>query len=275
VPMNSQHLSLPFLILGALACRDAHPGDPVILALDGETVRRSEFDRHVQALEARGMGAVDAGVRSALLEPFLEERVLVLEARSRGLVKPGGSAEEEDMAAQKLLSDEVLSRISVTDDEIAAYYGEHSQDFRVPETLTLRQILVSSENEARDIRRRLQKDPKSFEPLAQSRSRSPEASKGGLMGVFRRGELPSELEAAVVELPVSGVSEVVPSPLGFHVLRVDARQAARERTLEECRADIRSLLTRQRSDQATRQFVRGLLARAKVNHEAAQPARPS
>lgn len=273
--MNTQHLSVPFLILGALACRDARPADPVILALDGETVRRSEFDRHVQALEARGTGAVDAGVRSALLEPFLEEKVLILEARSRGLLKPGASAEEEELAAQKLLSDEVLSRVSVTDDEIAAYYGEHSQDFRVPETLTLRQILVSSENEARDIRRRLQKDPKSFEPLAQSRSRSPEASKGGLMGTFRQGELPSELESAVVALPASEVSEVVPSPLGFHVLRVDARQPARDRKLEECRDDIRSLLTRQKSDQGTRQFVRDLLARAKVNHEAAQLTRPS
>jgi peptidyl-prolyl cis-trans isomerase C len=145
----------------------------------------------------------------------------------------------------------------------------------VPETLTLRQILVSSENEARDVRRRLQKDPKSFEPLAQSRSRSPEASKGGLMGTFGRGELPPELETAVVNLPVSEISEVVPSALGFHVLRVDARQPARERKLEDCRDEIRSLLTRQKSDQATRQFVRGLLARAKVNHEAAQPTRPS
>jgi parvulin-like peptidyl-prolyl isomerase len=95
------------------------------------------------------------------------------------------------------------------------------------------------------------------------------------MGTFTLGELPSELEAAAVALPVSGVSDVVLSPLGFHILRVDARQAARERKVEECREEIRALLTRQKSDQATRQFVRDLLARAKVNHEAAQLPRPS
>jgi len=273
--MNALHLSVPILLLAAAAC-DARPTDPVILALGGETVRRSEFDRHVQALEARGMGAVDASVRSALLEPFLEERILVLEARSRGLVKVPASAEEEDMAAQKLLADEVLSRVGVTADEIAAYYAAHAEDFRVPETITLRQILVSSENEARDVRRRLQKDPKSFEPMAQARSRSPEAGKGGLMGTFTRGELPPELEAVALTLPVSEISDVVPSPLGFHVLRVDARQPPRERTLDECRDDIRALLMRQKSDQATRQFVRDLLSRAKVNHEAAAaPPRPS
>jgi peptidyl-prolyl cis-trans isomerase C len=218
---------------------------------------------------------VDAGVRNALLEPFLEERALILEARARGLLKPGASAEDEEMGAQKLLADEVLSRVTVTDEEIAAYYTEHAPEFRLPETMTLRQILVSSENEARDIRRRLLKDPKSFEALAQTRSRSPEASRGGLMGTFSLGELPSELEAAAVALPVAGVSDAVPSPLGFHVLRVDARQPARGRKMEECRDEIRSLLTRQKSDQATRQFVRDLLARAKVNHEAAQLPRPS
>lgn len=273
--LTALHLSPALLLLAALACRDSRPTDPVILVLGHESVRWSEFERHVKTLEARGMGIVDPGVRSALLEPFLEERVLVLEARGRGLLKPGASAEEEQMAAQKLLADQVAAGLIVTEDEVAAHYRDHAEAFQAPETVTLRQVLLSSEREARDVRRRLLKDPKSLELLAQSRSRSPEASKGGLMGTFRRGELPSELEAAAFALPVSGVSDVVPSPLGFHVLRVDARQNARERTLEECREEIRALLTRQKSDQATRQFVRDLLARAKVNHEAAKTSPPS
>jgi parvulin-like peptidyl-prolyl isomerase len=273
--LTTLHLSPTVLLLAALACRDTRPSDPVILVLGNESVRWSEFERHVKALEARGMGTVDPGVRSALLEPFLEERVLVLEARGRGILKPDASAEEEQMAAQKLLADQVAAGLIVTEDEVAAHYRDHAEAFQAPETVTLRQVLLSSEREARDVRRRLLKDPKSLELVAQSRSRSPEASKGGLMGTFRRGELPSELEAAAFALPVSGVSDVVPSPLGFHVLRVDARQNARERTLEECREEIRALLTRQKSDQATRQFVRDLLARAKVNHETAQRSLPS
>jgi parvulin-like peptidyl-prolyl isomerase len=273
--LTALNLSPAVLLLVALSCRDSGPSDPIILVLGNESVRRSEFEQHVKALEARGMGSVDPGVRAALLEPFLEERVLVLEARSRGLLKPGASAEDEEVAAQKLLADQVAPGILVTEDEVAAYYRDHAEAFRAAETLTLRQILLSSESEARDVRRRIVKDPKTFEPLAQSRSRSPEASKGGLMGTFKRGELPSELETAAFGLPAGGVSDVVLSPLGFHVLRVDARQSARERTLEECHDEIRALLTRQKSDQATRQFVLGLLARAKVNHEAAQRSLPS
>jgi parvulin-like peptidyl-prolyl isomerase len=265
---------LPFALAVGLACGRSPPADPVILELSGQAVHRSDFDRHVQALEARG-GSVEPKVRAALIDPFLEEQVLVLEARSRGLLKPGDSAEDQEAAVRKLLSDEVLSRVQVSDEEVAAYYAAHAGDFTVPETVVLRQILVPTENEARDVRRRLSKVPRSFEGLAQSRSRAPEASKGGLMGAFSRGELPPELEVAAFALSPGGTSEVLSTPLGYHVLHVDAREPSRERALEECRAEIRTLLTRQKSDQATRQFVRELLSRAKVNHEATQPVRPS
>lgn len=252
-----------------ISCKRA-PADPVILALGDLTVRRSEFERHMHSLEARGLAAPDAAVRKALLEPFLEEHVLVLEARHRGLLKAGASQEEEQAAVQKLLQDEVLSKIHVSDDEVAGYYHDHAADFRSPETIVLRQILVPTQTEALDIRRRLLRDPKSFETLAQSRSHSPEASAGGLMGAFSRGQLPAELEQAAFALSVAGLSDVVATPLGFHILRLDAKQPERDRGLEESRAEIRARITRERSDQATRQFVRGLLARAKVNHEAVE-----
>jgi peptidyl-prolyl cis-trans isomerase C len=214
-------------------------------------------------------------VRRALLEPFLEEHVLVLEARRRGLLKAGASQDEESTAVQNLLGDQVLSKVTVSEDEIAAYYNAHASDFRTPETVVVRQILVTTQAEALGIRRRLLRDPRSFESLAQSRSRSPEASAGGMMGAFSRGQLPAELEQAVFPLPVAGLSDVVATPMGFHVLRVDAREPAKDRSLEECHDAIRSILVRQHSDLATRQYVRDLLARAKVNHEAAELIRTS
>jgi peptidyl-prolyl cis-trans isomerase C len=96
------------------------------------------------------------------------------------------------------------------------------------------------------------------------------------MGGFARGQLPPDLEAPAFALAAGATSEVIKTALGYHVLRVEERHAARERSLEECRAEIQALLARHKADQATRRYVRGLLARAKVNHEAAQSTpRPS
>jgi parvulin-like peptidyl-prolyl isomerase len=259
-------------ILGWGACREGE-ADPVILALGDGQVRRSDFERHLATLTAQGLDASAPDVRRSVLDSFLEERVLVLEARARGTLRPGASPEDEQVAAQEILAEAAQSSVDVPDQEIAAYYEAHRSELSQPETVVLRQILVPTENEARDVRRRLAREPKSFEVLAQTRSRAPEASAGGLMGRFSRGELPSDLEEVAFSVPIGGFSDPLKTPLGYHVLKVDAREPARERSLEECAGEIRHLLAQRSSAEATREAVRKLLLRAKVNYEAARSPR--
>jgi hypothetical protein len=252
------------------ACGNARPADPPLLSLGDQVVRRSEFQAHVKRLEARGGAPIEPEVKRALLEPFLEERLLVLEARRRGLVAAGAPEADEQATVKALLDAEVLARLEVTEGDLAAYYAAHPEEFTQPERRSLRQILLATANEARDTRRRLERDPRAFELLARSRSKGPEAESGGQMGTFARGELPHDLEQAAFALPVGGVSQVLATPLGYHVLRVDSLDPARQRSLDECRAEIRKKLLQRRSDASVRQFVRALMARAKVNHDAAQ-----
>jgi parvulin-like peptidyl-prolyl isomerase len=245
----------------------------VILALDGGEQRRSDFERYVVELEAQQQTALAAPVREALLQDWLERRVLVLAARSRGLLREPASPEEERAAVEMLLSAEIGSRIGVSEDEVAAHYAEHATEFAVPEEVTLRQILVPTANQARDALRRLRKDPKAFELLAQTVSRGPEASRGGLMGRFARGQLPPELEKEAFGLQAGQTSGIVETSLGHHVLRVESRTPARTLSLDEAREHVRARLLADKSARAQRDFVAGLMARAKVNHEAAKTTR--
>ena len=273
--MPPRTILLAAVIAGALGLAACEEGDPVILELDGEIVRRSDFERHVAAVEERVQGPIDTTARRGQLEAFLEERALVIEARRRGQLAAGASAPEEPQAVARLLAE--ASRVpEATEDEIAAYYRAHTADLAVPETVTLRQILVGTLNEARDVKRRLKRDPKAFDTIARSQSRGVESVAGGYMGPFERGQLPPELEAAAFALPEGGASEPVETALGYHVLRVESRQPAREPTLEEARERIRDRLARAKRAEAERAYVAEVLARAKVNHEAAlRPSRPS
>jgi parvulin-like peptidyl-prolyl isomerase len=94
------------------------------------------------------------------------------------------------------------------------------------------------------------------------------------MGTFARGELPPELENVAFALAAGAGSEVARTSLGWHVLRVDRREPAREPTLAESRERIRTEVLRRKSDEAWRQFVRAVMARAKVNHEIAEAPPP-
>ena len=89
------------------------------------------------------------------------------------------------------------------------------------------------------------------------------------MGTFEPGQLPAELEGPAFGIPIAATSEIIPTPLGYHVLRVDARSEAREEPFEECAPRIRAQLLRQKVDESHRAFVAELLSRAKVNHEIA------
>jgi parvulin-like peptidyl-prolyl isomerase len=255
------------LLLLVPACRADRVPDPVILELGEHVVRRSDFERHVAEIEARGRTPVTPEVRAALVEPFLDERVLVLEARGRGLLAAEAKPEEERAAVARMLADET-AHVVLGEEEVTAHCRAHLSEFDQKEAVVLRQIVVPTSNEARDIRRRLLREPRSFETLARSQSRGPEASTGGLMGVFTRGELPAELEKAAFALEVGATSAIVETTLGHHVLRVEERRPARPATLEECRERAAPALKREKADLAVREFVRAVMARARVNHEA-------
>jgi peptidyl-prolyl cis-trans isomerase C len=157
----------------------------------------------------------------------------------------------------------------VSEAELSEFYGRHEPELARAERVSLRQILVGTLNEARDVKRRLGRNPRAFDTIARSQSKGPEAENGGYMGVFERGQLPAELEAAAFALAAGGTSEPVESPLGYHVLRVDSRQEARALSFEEARGEIHERLLREKRREAERAFLAGVMARSKVNHAAA------
>ncbi len=268
-------MQTPMRAAGALACLAAvaltlgcEGRDPVILRLDGTEIRRSEFLAYLKGIETRGEAPLDPDARKGLLDAFLEQRALVIEARSRGLLGTGSSPEEEARAVARLLAREVQAP-EVSEQEVREYYGQHEKELVRPVRVGLRQVLVQTLNEARDVKRRLARDPKSFDSIARSQSKGPEAEAGGFMGVFEPGQLPAELEGPAFSLGEGGTSDPVESPLGYHVLRVDSRQEARAPSFEEARGAIHDELSRKRRGEAERAFVAEIMARAKVNHAAA------
>lgn len=247
--------------LAVLACRRMSPD--MLLEYDGAVVLRSDFDAYVTEIETRS-GPVDEGVRAGLLQTFIEERVLALEARRLGVLRPAASRAETESAVASLLASQTTT-VDVSDAEIAADFEGHPAECRAPEIVTLRQILLRTESDAKDVRARLAKAPRDFDVVARARSVAPEAPQGGVMGRFERGQLPPEIESAAFSLGAGALSDVLASPLGFHVLRVDAHEAARDRSLAECGGAIRRRLFGRKADQKVREFVSGLVARAKVN----------
>ena len=179
----------------------------------------------------------------------------MIEARARGHLA-GGRRGRRRAPRRGATAGAEVKPPDVSEAEIRDYYGRHEQELARPVRVALRQILVGTLNEARDVKRRLGRNPRAFDAIARSQSKGPEAEAGGYMGIFEPGQLPAELEAPTFALAAGATSEPVESPLGYHVLRVDSRQEARAPSFEEARDQIHERLARDAA-QRGRTGVRG------------------
>ena len=78
-----------------------------------------------------------------------------------------------------------------------------------------------SKDEARELASELKRQLEAggdFEELARLHSNCSSSSRGGDLGLFGRGEMVPAFDEAAFSLPVDGMSEVVETEFGFHII---------------------------------------------------------
>jgi len=135
---------------------------------------------------------------------------------------------------------EVEARIRISDIEVEQFLQEQikAQAARVPVALNLAMVLIAVpensteeqikplEAQARQVARRA-RSGESFAELAKTFSQTADrGANGGALGLRPADRYPELFVQAVAALPVGGVSEVLRSGAGFHVLKVLERQQA-------------------------------------------------
>ena len=249
------------LLLSILACRA--PLDPVVIRFQGVDVRRSAFLKELEPLAKNGTDTRDPAVRASAFGRFLEERVVAIAAMRNGFKDAG----EDRLEAERWLA-LVLGTEKVSEAEATAYYEAHPDVARLAESVTIREILLTTHHDARDVIRILGSDRNAFELLARTRSRSPQSQGGGLLGSFHRGELPPEIELAAFSLSPGQISGIVTTSFGYHVLRLESKALPATRSFADSLPEIESRLTEAKTRLKMRQLIDGLVSQAQVNHEA-------
>ena len=146
---------------------------------------------------------------------------------------------ERHLTAIATLERLTLDGIKVTDAEIESAWEALPPSRRIrPERIRAAQILVETEAEAIKVWRTLRRRG-NFAKLAREHSVSPEASRGGELGWFSRGHLPSVFDEMCFPLKKGFFSHVTASEYGYHLCRVLDREKERPLTLEEVREDLK------------------------------------
>ncbi|MDZ7317575.1 MAG: peptidylprolyl isomerase [candidate division KSB1 bacterium] len=182
----------------------------------------------------------------------------------------------DELKVQKLLDQKVASQVGeITDEEALQYYNDHGEKFLQPERIRVHHILFKvtdpkdekqlqiAQNKAMRILEKIRKGG-NFETLARQNSEDPSAFKGGDLGFFAKGDMIKEFEDAAFSLKIGEVSNLVRTPLGFHIIRLDERQASDKVPFNEVRLEIRNQLKQERSTRLFENYVSTLKAKAKI-----------
>jgi peptidyl-prolyl cis-trans isomerase D len=175
----------------------------------------------------------------------------------------------------------IQSGVEITHDELQAYYNQHRDQYRVPEQAKVSHILIKTplagpdgkvdqkgvaeaQRRAEDLLKQLKAGAK-FEDLAKKYSEDPGSAKeGGSLGWIGKGRTVPEFEKAAFSLPKGQLSDLVKSSYGFHIIRVDDRQDAHMKTLDEVKGEIEPILKQQKAQQMAQKRAEDLLQQAKT-----------
>ncbi|RMG39822.1 MAG: hypothetical protein D6719_12430 [Candidatus Dadabacteria bacterium] len=156
--------------------------------------------------------------------------------------------------------------VGVTDEEIDQYLKNSADASDKGLKIRLSQIFVSKENHSEEEAKALITKAKSrladgedFAEVARSLSEGPEASEGGSLGVINLEDLNSSLFDAVLSLQEGQISDIVSSPAGYHILRVDKRFNSKTADNSEMREEARKFLARQKIEEKMKTFFTGEL----------------
>lgn len=184
---------------------------------------------------------------------------------------------------QRLEESDLLERLQAavraprvpTDAELVAYYDAHRDQFTQPERSRVSVILLkvdpsstsavwaAAQEEAKAIRARIAGGA-DFAALARLHSHDPSAANGGDMGYLHQGTMPEAIQAQLKGMKPGEVSEAIRVLEGVVLLRLEDRQAATLRTLDEVKERAVQLWQREQGERAWKSFLVELRAAASI-----------
>ena len=202
------------------------------------------------------------------LKNDMVRRVLLYEdGLARGLDRSDEVGKELDKVKQQLvlmaLGKKLTDNIDVSSKDIEDYYNTYKEQLREPEKRQIREIVVNTEQEAKDILIQLLQGI-DFATLAQQRSKAADAKNGGDMGFINRGDKFSQLDKIAFELEVGKVSSIFKGPEGYYIIKIEAKRGGEQKTLAQLWDDIKRMLIFLKQQQAIEELVSKLSREAKI-----------
>jgi len=192
----------------------------------------------------------------------LSQEELTSALRSQGLSYDQYKAQlREQLERIRLMGQEVRSKIQVGENEPREYYDANTGSYSTDDFFRARHIFFRLNKNARgdEVNKVLTTamvvlqqalSGKDFAELARKYSDDPQASKdGGELGTFKKGEMLPEIEKAVIGMRSNQISDIVNTPAGFHIIKLEERTPGKLKPFDEVKGEIEEMLYKKKSEE--------------------------
>jgi peptidyl-prolyl cis-trans isomerase C len=244
----------------------------VVATVNGTPISEKEVQMVLK--QQRGMPDTPE-TRKMVIDNIAIQLLVAQEAVKKGLDKTAETQDEIEMSKQLVLAQafvqDYIKTNTITDEQLNTEYDKLKAQASGNQ-YKARHILVKTEDEAKAIIVKLNKDPKSFDALAKAQSLDPGSkAKGGDLGWFDAHNMVPEFGAAVAKLDKGKFTETpVKSQYGYHVIILDDIRPSTQSIppLEQIKAG----LSQQLQQQNLKKLLDDIKAKAKIDIVAAAPA---
>ncbi len=306
---------MTFFALQACKKGDEKPPEGAVAVVNGEIITQEEFDSELAIMQKQLANMGQAGdeklatIKGNILENLITRKVLSQESTKKGIGADEATIDErlaniktrfsqegsfekmlqdmhltEDalrdqlrkgMVIQKLIEQEVISHIEISDQESKDYYDKNPNLFKQPEKIQARHILVKIEPEGDETKKaealqeikKIQEELKKggdFAELAKKHSQCPSSAKGGDLGAFARGQMVKPFEDAAFSLKEGETSDIVETQFGYHLIQAGSRTPETASAYDDIKDRLAQYLKRMKADTEAEKYVEGLKESAEI-----------
>ena len=219
--------------------------------------------------------------KASQLNITVDEELLAQQIESAKQMMPDVALEQlkpllkDDLLVRQVIEQEVVAKVSVSDEEVQGFYDENPEQFTEPEQVQASHILAMVESDAsqeeKDAARKKIGDiltqvnaGEDFAELAKEHSDCPSKEQGGDLGFFARGQMVQPFEEAAFAMNEGEISEIVETQFGYHIIKVTGKKPENKMLFEDVQEQIKQSLLDQKKNTEVNTWITNLRADATV-----------
>ena len=257
--------------------------DDVVAKIGDRKITISEFNKMLGYLDSEKQKIIEKNpqLKENVLQQYIQGIVISKLAKKKGFDKNPELKEQlellkDNIIAIEYLKKEVTNKVEVSEEDVKAYYESHKDEFKTPEMVRSRHILIKTDPSASDNDKKKAKEKaeeilkkikagEDFAKLASDVSDDTGSKpKGGELGFFPKGRMVKSFEDAAFSLKPGEVSGIVETQFGYHIIKVEEKKEPGMEPFDTAKEKIKQKLLQERTKTKVTEFIEKAMKEANI-----------